>query len=249
MPTLDSIRVSGFDMASTRSGSITHDRFEAYETKFEHGSRVLSRGLMIGAGMFLSVIDRENKIYRYLLYIFGTSLFIHNALNWEAVKRYFTPVLAMTSALVLVTLPYSDGSVSRLLDRVPIYIMLMSLFIEELSRHLKSYSRHWERAPNPRQASLNADLKPYEQLAAFIPPRREELFDHMEGGEENGYHVPSQVSSDISLPTLGCGRLPSSCDSMTRSFWPNEAVPGHEPREENDETSNSEGLSKHTPPG
>lgn len=45
------------------------------------------------------------------------------------------------------------------------------------------------------------------------------------------YQAPSQMSSDISLSD-GHGKLPSSCDSMTRSFWPDKLAQEGEVREE-----------------
>ncbi|KAI2465076.1 hypothetical protein F4781DRAFT_435808 [Annulohypoxylon bovei var. microspora] len=48
----------------------------------------------------------------------------------------------------------------------------------------------------------------------------DEYFAHMDGGQGEQYHTPSQVSSDISLSNAGPGRLPPSCDTMTRTFWP-----------------------------
>lgn len=54
----------------------------------------------------------------------------------------------------------------------------------------------------------------------------------MNGGELEPYQAPSQISSDISL-SAGHGKLPSSCDSMMRSFWPDELVQEGEIRKEN----------------
>lgn len=137
-------------------------------------------------------------------------------------------------------LPHSDITVLFLLDRSPILIMLISVFIEEYSRLVnyprsrtdlkekrctKYLSRFTPNIPYQRRALAtelgltDTDFDGVGHWFSSMPNNRDEFLAHMNGGEREPYRVPSQVSSDISLPNSP-GTLPSSCDSIIRSFWP-----------------------------
>ncbi|KAI0842918.1 hypothetical protein F5Y06DRAFT_76672 [Hypoxylon sp. FL0890] len=224
-------------MTSTRSHLTALGHHEAQEPKFVRIGRVPSRGFMIGAAIFFpATLHLDNAFYRYLvLCTFSISTIIHIACNWEAVRRYFFLALVTIAMPSVVTLPFSEGSVPLLLGRLPILIMLMGLFIEEYSRRFMPNSRNWERAPDPRLSPSAADYKAGGEYILLPPGLHDELVVHMYGGERDQYRAPSQVSSEISLSTVGSGRLPSSCDTMTRAFWCNELVEDHKHRGEHED--------------
>lgn len=189
--------------------------------------------MMIGAALLLPAIQHENTFYRNLTWcIFWIATFIHNALNWQAVVRHYYLALVATIGPILFMLPYSEVSLYSVLDRFPTLIMTMSLFIEEYSRHDMPRENQWERAPSPRRAPLDG-LEFGRRSVVLISGQREELLVHMKGGEGEQYHPPSQASSDISLSAVS-GRLPSSCDTKVRNFWP-ELEQEHDSRMKNEE--------------
>ncbi|KAI1406835.1 hypothetical protein F5Y13DRAFT_148841 [Hypoxylon sp. FL1857] len=227
-------------MTSTRSRLTALGHYEAHESEFVRIGRVASRGFMIGAAIFSpATLQHENAFYRYLvLYILSISTVIHIAFNWEAVRRHFFLALVTIAMPSIVMVPYSEGSVQLLLGRLPILIMSMSLFVEffeEYSRRFTPNTRHWGRAPDPRLLQLDADSEAEGEPVPLTPGRHDELLAHMNGGERDQYRAPSQVSSEISLSTVGSGRLPSSCDTRIRAFWCDALVEGHERRRENEE--------------
>lgn len=98
--------------------------------------------------------------------------------------------------------------------------------LDRLLRHLMSDSRF---------EPPDVDPEPNEDLNIHIYDRNDDsdLFAYMDGGEIADYHTPSQTSSDISLSNVGSGKLPSSCDTMTRTFWPDDLDQTYEYEEEN----------------
>ncbi|OTA86771.1 hypothetical protein M434DRAFT_147732 [Hypoxylon sp. CO27-5] len=227
-------------MASTRNHSMTLGHPEAHEAHgpiFEHIRRVPIRGIMIGAALFFpAAIQYEHSFYQYLaLCIFFISTVFHIAFNWKVVRRYFFLALVTIAMFSIVTLPCPLGSVPLLLGRLPILVMLMSLFIEECYRCFIPNSRHWERAPDQRLLPTDANSEAEGEPVPLTPRGREELLVHMNGGERIQYSASSQVSSDISLSNVGPGRLPPSCDTIIRPFWYGEEVEDHERRREHEE--------------
>ncbi|KAI0848962.1 hypothetical protein F5Y00DRAFT_262119 [Daldinia vernicosa] len=185
--------------------------------------RMLSGGIMVGAAMLLPAFQHEEAFYRYLiLWLFGISTFVHNALIWEAVVNYFFLALVMIVAVIFIMIPHSDVSASFLLGRVPLLISLMSLFVEDCSRRFNQNNRHRKKAQDPKLVPPGADSD-MDGRSFFMLGHRDELFSHMNGGEIRQYNASSQHSSDISLSNLGPGRLPSSCDTMIRDFWRDES--------------------------
>ncbi|KAI0898646.1 hypothetical protein F4806DRAFT_368334 [Annulohypoxylon nitens] len=104
--------------------------------------------------------------------------------------------------------------------------MDMYLMLDSLHRNLMADARFEPPDANP---------EPDEDLNIHIHDRNDEsdLFAYMDGGGIADYHTPSQASSDISLSNVGSGKLPSSCDTMTRTFWPDGLDQNHEYEEEN----------------
>ncbi|KAI1653027.1 hypothetical protein F4813DRAFT_394058 [Daldinia decipiens] len=181
--------------------------------------RVVSGGIMVGAAMLLPAFQHEEAFYRYLiLWLFGISTLVHNALIWEAVVNYFFLALATIVAVIFVTTPHSNVSVSFLLGRVPLLIALMSLFVEDCSRRFNQNSRYRKKAQDPKLIPPGAESD-VDGHSFFMLGPHDELFSHMNGGGMRQYNASSQHSSEISLSNLGPGRLPSSCDSMIRDFW------------------------------
>ncbi|KAI0382073.1 hypothetical protein F5Y04DRAFT_57427 [Hypomontagnella monticulosa] len=208
-------------MTSMRS-SMALGRPGANSTRLSSASRVLSRGTMIGTSILAPAFRHEDAFYRYLnLCIFAISTLVHNALNWEAVIRYFFLALVTVALSILLTLPYDSMSVSFLLDRGPILIMLMSVLIEEYSSRFTPNIRPRRGAPTSELVLTDTDFDGVQYWLSSMP-NRDELLAHMNGGERERYHTASQVSSDISLSTSP-GTLPSSCDSIIRSFWREES--------------------------
>ncbi|KAI1090737.1 hypothetical protein F5B19DRAFT_305703 [Rostrohypoxylon terebratum] len=205
------------------------NRFELNESKLEHIARVLSRGIMIGAAIFLPAVVRyENIIFRLLVFcLFTIATSAHIAFNWAAVKRYYFFALVIVILPVSVMLPYSQTSIYLLLDRVPILIAVTGLCIEEFSRLLRLLMA------DSRFEPPDVNPEPNEDLNIHILDRNDDLFVHMDGGENAEYNTPSHSSSDISLSNVGSGRLPSSCDTMTRMFWSDHLDANHEHEEDN----------------
>ncbi|OTB02329.1 hypothetical protein M426DRAFT_198751 [Hypoxylon sp. CI-4A] len=204
-------------MASTRECPVG-----AHETNLEYMLKVFPRGIMIGSAAILgAIVPYEDLIYRYLaLGIFATSTIIHCALNWKAIARHFLLALVTTVIPGLVMAP--EFSISFLLGRVPILIMLMIMVAEYYSRIPMLDDNLWIRAPDARLIPPDAYSDMDKQPRILMLRRDEELFRHMNGGDEEQYHAPSQVSSEISLSVEEDGILPSSCDTMIRNnFWPN----------------------------
>ncbi|KAI1642412.1 uncharacterized protein F4817DRAFT_352921 [Daldinia loculata] len=188
------------------------------EARFDR-ARVLSGGIMVGAAMLLPAFQHEEAFYRYLiLWLFGISTLVHNALIWEAVVNYFFLALATTVAVIFITIPHSNVSVSFLLGRAPLLIALMSLFVDDCSRRFNQNSHHRKKARDPKLIPPGAESD-VDGHSFFMLGPHDELFSHMNGGEMRQYNAPSQHSSEISLSNLGPGRLPSSCGSMIRDFW------------------------------
>ncbi|OTB14357.1 hypothetical protein K445DRAFT_23763 [Daldinia sp. EC12] len=188
--------------------------------------RVLSGGIMVGTAMFLPALPAfqyNDDFYRYLLFLgFGIATIVHNAFIWEAVVDYFVLALVTTIAVILITAFQSNVSVYCLLGRVPAFIALMSLFIEECARRFGQNSRQRKKVPDPKLIPPDAGVNVDGQSVSFTLSHRDELFSHIYGGETRQYNTPSLHSSDISLPNDGPGRLPSSCDSVIRGFWRDE---------------------------
>ncbi|KAI0102320.1 hypothetical protein F4776DRAFT_493019 [Hypoxylon sp. NC0597] len=216
-------------MASTRNPSTTLGHqiaHEPHELEFGRIRRVLVQGIMIGGALFFpAALQYEDTFYQYLaLCIFFISTVFHIALNWKVVSRYFLLALVTIAMLFsIVTLPYSEGSIPLLLGGLSILVMLMGLFIEEYFRCFAPNSRYWERAPDHQLLPTDAGSDA-EKPVPLTPGRRDELLVHMNGGEKNQYSASSQVSSEISLSNIGSGRLPSSCDTMTRAFWHDDEI-------------------------
>ncbi|KAI1106646.1 hypothetical protein F4804DRAFT_330063 [Jackrogersella minutella] len=165
-------------------------------------TRVLSRGIMVGAAFILSAFAQyEDAFYQNLIFfIFAISTSTHIILNWEAFKRYFFLALITVFVPTLVTLPYPQGSMSSLLHRLPILIMTMNLLIEEYYRRFTD-NRHWERdrIPDPGLVPPDAESEVEEYPIIPMSGQSDELLVYMNGGEREQYQAPSQVSSDISL--------------------------------------------------
>ncbi|KAI8965883.1 hypothetical protein F5Y11DRAFT_259811 [Daldinia sp. FL1419] len=186
--------------------------------------KVLSKGIMVGAAMFLPVFQHEDPLYRYLiLWLFGISTFVHNALIWEAVVDYFFMALVVIVTVILITIPRSNISIYFLLGRIPLLIALMSLFVEECSRRFNQNGRRRRKAPDPKLIPPDDEVDMDKHPVLSMLNDRGELLSHMTGGEMGQYTAPSQHSSEISLSNIGPGRLPSSCGSMVRNFWHDES--------------------------
>ncbi|KAI0890724.1 uncharacterized protein GGS22DRAFT_17701 [Annulohypoxylon maeteangense] len=203
-------------MADTRSLMFVWEWLAATDTKLGHLCRVLSRGFMIGTAILLPVVTQyENSFYRFLVScIFMVATFAHFAFNWEGVKRYALFALATMFLSGLATVPFSKASVPLLLDRLPILIMMTGLWIEEIPRLFKRLMT------DPRFVPPDVGSEPDRDPVLPTLDHDKELFAHMDGAEREQFNTLSQVSSDISLSHVGSGKLPSSCDTMTRAFWP-----------------------------
>ncbi|KAI2633706.1 hypothetical protein GGS26DRAFT_58308 [Hypomontagnella submonticulosa] len=200
--------------------SMVLGRLRGYESRLISASRVLSRGILIGTSLIASAFRHEDAFYRHLnLCTFAISALVYNALNWEAVVRYLFLALVTVALPILLMLPHSDITVLFLLDRSPILIMLISVFIEEYSSRFTPNIPYQRRALATELGLTDTDFDGVGHWFSSMPNNRDEFLAHMNGGEREPYRVPSQVSSDISLPNSP-GTLPSSCDSIIRSFWP-----------------------------
>ncbi|KAI5867050.1 hypothetical protein GGS23DRAFT_303242 [Durotheca rogersii] len=189
------------------------DHLEAYEARFGHAGKVLSQGTMFGAAVY-PAIRQDGVFYRYIaICVFCISALIYYSLNRRAVARHFFLALFAVVVPAIVLVPYSGTSISVLLGRVPFLVAMMSVFIEECSRHIPRDAGPRQRNPEPRRMPSPGSFYTYDQ-------DRDALLAHMNGGHRARYTPPSQGSSeDLSLPGE-FGSLPSSCDTMTRSFFP-----------------------------
>ncbi|KAI2615637.1 hypothetical protein GGR54DRAFT_260311 [Hypoxylon sp. NC1633] len=208
---------------------------EADEANPEYATRVFSGGIMIGAALFLLVLTWDNSSYRDLsLWIFVTSTFVYNVLQWEAVVKYFNLALLAVTVFVLVALLLGfEISAIGLLRLVPVCIASTSFLIGDFSRCRIRHNRYRERTPSAGPVPSDVNPKLYGTPFHSVQSDRNELVIHMNGGVDNSYHEPSQGSSEMSLSSVESGSLPSSLDSNTRGFfWPERRARGSAPSNE-----------------
>ncbi|KAI1082966.1 hypothetical protein F5B20DRAFT_490983 [Whalleya microplaca] len=230
-------------------------RLEAYKANFDDTARILSGGGMIGSAILFPVIRHDSFFYQYLtMYIFGISTLIYNALNWRAVMRYYFLALVTVLVPVIIVVPYGDASTfSFPLERMPLLVMLWSLAIDEYAR-LAGRPLGSEEVPMApslagtpaynasdglrwRRMSVRSLSEWGDRSFPLLPDQRDALLMHMQGAEREFSHPSSQEPSDISLSSALAEAVPSSYDSMTRSFWHDEFTTMSQTRNASEEES------------